>query len=176
MSPVSPYPVLPIILVALATMKLSAKLFGIKPAEGKFAPIDGLRGYMAFFVFLHHSCIWFFYTHGYGWSLPPSLLYRHFGPSSVFIFFMITSFLFFSKLLQARAGSIDWIRLYVSRALRILPLYYAVLVLLLVLARTGLVPRHVSWSFLGLSAIYLANVTTLLGVPMQLRSSVVPSS
>jgi len=111
-------------------MKLSAKILHIQPAEGKFAPIDGLRGYMAFFVFLHHSCIWYFFTHGYSWSLPPSIIYTHFGPTSVFIFFMITSFLFFSKLLQARSGTIDWLKLYVSRGLRILPLYGAAVFIL----------------------------------------------
>jgi len=123
MDAVSPYPVLPIILVALATMWLSGKLLHIRPAEGRFAPIDGLRGYMAFFVFLHHSCIWYYCVHGYGWGPPPSNLYSHFGPTSVSIFFMITSFLFFSKLLQARTAKIDWLKLYVGRVLRILPLY-----------------------------------------------------
>ena len=117
MSPVSLLPILPIILVALATMKLTGSALGIRPAEGRFASIDGLRGYMAFFVFLHHSCIWYFATHGYGWRPPPSNVYSQFGSTSVAVFFMITSFLFFSRLLQARGGVLDWLKLYVSRAL-----------------------------------------------------------
>jgi len=133
MSPVSLLPILPIILIALATMKLTGSALGIKPAEGRFASIDGLRGYMAFFVFLHHSCIWYFFAHGYGWGPPPSQLYGHFGPTSVSVFFMITSFLFFSKLLQARTGKMDWMKLYVGRALRILPLYgISILILVLI--------------------------------------------
>ncbi|HEY2914606.1 MAG TPA: acyltransferase, partial [Candidatus Angelobacter sp.] len=58
-------------------------------------------------------------------------------------------------------------RFYFRRALRILPLYYAVLVLLFLLVHTGLVPRRASWAFLGLSAVYLSNLTELFGVPMQ---------
>ncbi len=58
-------------------------------------------------------------------------------------------------------------RFYYRRVLRILPLYYAVLVLLAMLPRLGLISRHVSWSFLGLCCIFLANVTTFFGVPLQ---------
>ena len=111
------------------------KMLRIQPATGRFASIDGLRGYMAFFVFLHHSCMWYLVTHGYGWSPPPSNLFSHFGASSVDIFFMITAFLFFSKLLEVRAGKMDWLKLYVSRALRILPLYlFALFVLVSIVA------------------------------------------
>ncbi len=49
------------------------------------------------------------------------------------MFFMITSFLFYGKLLASRGKDIDWLRLYVSRALRILPLYLVVLVLMVLL-------------------------------------------
>jgi len=129
MDPVSSYPILPIILVALGTMWFMTKILKIRPSESRYASIDGLRGYMAFFVFLHHSCIWYFYTHGYRWGRPPSWMYDQFGPSSVCVFFMITSFLFFDKLLQAQDGNIDWLKLYVSRLLRITPLYFSVVLL-----------------------------------------------
>jgi len=60
------------------------------------------------------------------------MLYAHFGPTSVSLFFMITSFLFFTKLLQARGKKLDWLKLYVGRVLRICPLYlFAVLVIFL---------------------------------------------
>jgi len=130
MSPVSLLPILPIILIALVAMKLAGSALGIKPAEGSFASIDGLRGYLAFFVFLHHSCLWYFLLHGYGWGHPPSYIYDHFGPTSVCVFFMITSFLFFSKLLDARDKGVDWLKLYVSRFLRIMPLYAATMLLM----------------------------------------------
>lgn len=135
MSPVSPYVILPIILIALATAKLSSRILRIAPGHVKFAPIDGLRGYMAFFVFLHHSCIWFYCSHGRGWGAPPSNIYSQFGSTSVGVFFMITSFLFFSKLLEHRKSKMDWLKLYVSRGLRIMPLYaFALFILLTIVA------------------------------------------
>lgn len=147
MNPVSLLPILPIILVALATMKLTGAALDIRPGEGRFASIDGLRGYMAFFVFLHHSCLWYFATHGYGWRPPPSNVYSQFGSTSVAIFFMITSFLFFSRILQARGGNIDWLKLYVSRALRIMPLYlFALFIVLTIVAVLSKFTLHVPLS------------------------------
>ena len=46
-----------------------------------------------------------------------------FGYGSVQVFFMITSFLFFSKLLNTKHGKINWVRFYISRLLRLYPLY-----------------------------------------------------
>jgi peptidoglycan/LPS O-acetylase OafA/YrhL len=49
-----------------------------------------------------------------------------------------------------------------------LPAYYALLLLLLVLPRTGwLGERGYGWQFVGLSGVYLANVTNLFGVAMR---------
>jgi len=124
-SAVSPYPALVIVLLALGTMRIMGKLLDIEPAKGRYAPIDGLRGYMAFFVFLHHSSIWYFSLRGARWGYVPSKLYHHLGPTSVAIFFMITAFLFAGKLIDARRGTIDWLKLYVSRVMRIMPLYAA---------------------------------------------------
>jgi peptidoglycan/LPS O-acetylase OafA/YrhL len=164
MNPVSPYPVLPIILIALATMYGMGKLLHIRPATGRFASIDGLRGYMAFFVFLHHSCIWFFFTHGYGWGHPPSWLYDQFGSTSVSMFFMITAFLFFNKLLQARGSHIDWLKLYIGRILRIVPLYlFAILVLFLIVGLLSGFRLRTSFSDLFLGILkWLAFIQTPL--------------
>ncbi|MFO1197185.1 MAG: acyltransferase [Burkholderiaceae bacterium] len=54
---------------------------------------------------------------------PSSNLFTHFGQSSVALFFMVTGLLFFTKLLESNSRPIDWLRLFVSRALRIVPLY-----------------------------------------------------
>jgi peptidoglycan/LPS O-acetylase OafA/YrhL len=89
------------------------------------------------------------------------------GWVGVNLFFVLSGFLITGILLDTKLRADYYGRFYFRRALRILPLYYAVLVLLLLLVRTGLVSRHVSWAFLGLSAVYLSNVTTLFGVPMQ---------
>jgi len=43
---------------------------------------------------------------------------------------MITGFLFFSKILDSRDTGVDWVRLYVSRFLRLTPLYMFSMLLL----------------------------------------------
>jgi len=109
------------------------KRFGAPPAEGRYASIDGLRGYLALSVFLSHGCIWYFYLRTGRWEVPPSNLYTHLGQGSVEVFFMITGFLFFSKLIDARTRGIDWLRLFVSRFLRLAPLYLLAMLLLFLL-------------------------------------------
>ncbi|RAJ76566.1 peptidoglycan/LPS O-acetylase OafA/YrhL [Chitinophaga dinghuensis] len=137
MTPVSLLPIIPIlILIGLVVLPVS-RLLGIQAPQGKYRTIDGLRGYLAFFVFLHHSVVWYYFLHTGSWSFPPSALYHHLGPGSVSFFFMITAFLFFSKLMDAREKGIDWSKLYISRFLRILPLYFFLLILLFLI--TGIV-------------------------------------
>lgn len=135
MDPISPFPAIACVLMAAATAFFLVKQFGAPSDQGRFASIDGLRGYLAFFVFLHHSSIWYFYLRSNQWRSPPSNLYTHLGQSSVLLFFMITGFLFFSKLLDGRSKTIDWGKLFVSRFLRLVPLYlFAMLLLFLVVA------------------------------------------
>lgn len=119
----SPIAAIVCLLAAIAMAALLAKYFHIAEERNHHSPIDGLRGFLAFFVFLHHSRIWFGYLHSGEWSKPDSNLYTHLGHSSVQMFFMITAFLFFNKVLSSREKGIDWGRLYVSRFLRLVPLY-----------------------------------------------------
>lgn len=130
MNPVNPFYAVVVLLFAVTTATLIVKRFGVPSKQGRYASIDGLRGYLAIFVFLHHSCIWFFYLKTGRWQVPPSNLYTHFGQSSVAFFFMITGFLFFSKLLDSRTRDVDWAKLFLSRILRLTPLYLFVMVLL----------------------------------------------
>lgn len=132
MNAVSALPAIVVMTAAIGTAMLLAKRFGSPPAQGRFSSIDGLRGYLAFFVFIHHSCVWYFYLQTGEWKLPPSNLYIHFGQSAVALFFMITGFLFFSKLIDGRKKNIDWTRLYVSRFLRLAPLYFFMTFLLFI--------------------------------------------
>ncbi|HEY5994808.1 MAG TPA: acyltransferase [Gallionellaceae bacterium] len=132
MDPVSSLPAVAALFAAIVTTYLTVRLFGKLPDQGRFTSIDGLRGYLAFFVFLHHSSVWFFYLRTGQWQVPPSNLYTHFGQSSVALFFMVTGFLFFSKLIDGRTGGIDWGRLFVSRLLRLVPLYLFAMFLLFV--------------------------------------------
>ena len=123
MSPVSPFLVLPPLAMALLTAKLFMRLSDKRPPLVQYIPIDGLRGYLAFCVFLHHASLWYFYLHTNVWGEPPSRVYVHFGGMSVSLFFMITGFLFFRKLINNNKKPVDWLRLFVSRILRLYPVY-----------------------------------------------------
>ena len=140
MSATSPLGALGALPIALLTVYLLQQRFGAPPPPRRFATLDGLRGYAALLVYLHHTAIWFFFARTGVWALPPTRLYIHFGQSSVAIFFMITGFLFWSKLIDGRARPLDWRRLYVSRVLRLTPLFVFTVVLLWMtaLATTGL--------------------------------------
>ncbi len=123
MNPVSPYAALLALLVALCVTALLVKRVGVPPVSGRFAPLDGLRGYMALCVFIFHSAMWYSIVRTGQIEVPHSHLFAHFGQDSVLMFFMITGFLFWTKLINSKAQPIDWTRLYVSRVMRLVPLY-----------------------------------------------------
>jgi peptidoglycan/LPS O-acetylase OafA/YrhL len=106
--------------------------------SGRHGEIDGLRGYLAFAVFLTHGLSINGWLATGRWEWPPSAVYHLCGTVPVSLFFMITGFLFWDKALRA-GGRVDWRRLFVSRLRRLAPLYLAALsVLLLIVAnRTG---------------------------------------
>jgi peptidoglycan/LPS O-acetylase OafA/YrhL len=97
----------------------------------RFASIDGLRGYLAFGVFVHHSIItWIFLSTG-KIDFPPSNFYSQLGQGSVALFFMITGFLFWDRLLtQGRQH--DWLAFAVSRLFRLYPLYLPLMTIVFV--------------------------------------------
>jgi len=81
------------------------------------------------------------------------------GALGVNLFFVLSGFLITGILLDSRARPDYYRRFYTRRALRILPAYYSLLILLGVL-------HQASAAFLGLSFVYLSNVTSLFGVSM----------
>lgn len=104
--------------------------FKLSSNKTAYPAIEGTRGYLAYFVFLHHLCIWYNYLHTGKWSAPPSHLFNHFGQAAVAFFFMITGFLFTNKLLDKQP--LNWAVFFKKRFLRLFPLYtFAVLILLL---------------------------------------------
>ncbi len=126
----SPLPLLAIVAAALLTVTACGRWIDGPARSDRLARIDGLRGYLALFVFVHHGCIWYHYLQHGRWEAPPSYLYTHLGQSSVALFFMITGLLFFGRVLAGRERPIDWGRLAVSRVMRLAPLYFSVLALL----------------------------------------------
>jgi peptidoglycan/LPS O-acetylase OafA/YrhL len=82
------------------------------------------------------------------------------GWVGVNLFFVLSGFLITGILIDGRSRSGYFRRFYIRRALRILPALYMTLILLL---GGGLI----SWRFLALSVLFLANTAPLLGVPLQ---------
>lgn len=125
------HPVFALATLVIAALTGQVLLMWVKLPEthGRFVAIDGLRGYLALAVFVHHASIWFGYAQTGRWELPPAALFVHLGQSAVALFFMITAFLFFGKLLddRSRGSATDWLRVFVSRVLRLYPLYLVVL-------------------------------------------------
>ncbi len=105
--------------------------------EGRYGSIDGLRGYLALSVFFHHFIITWYWKNDGLWRRPPEDYFQNYGKVGVAIFFMITGFLFISKLLNNK--DISWSRLFESRVFRIYPLYIFVLlsITLIVLVNTN---------------------------------------
>jgi peptidoglycan/LPS O-acetylase OafA/YrhL len=105
---------------------LLARLLPVSgPSPAPRAPLNaltGFRGLLAFGVFVHHAFLWGHLTHGHGWL--DSEGFRQFGESRVVLFFMLASTLFYGRLLDARGHSLDWLKLYVSRLLRLGPAYW----------------------------------------------------
>jgi peptidoglycan/LPS O-acetylase OafA/YrhL len=127
----------------------------IDTAPSYNVPLEGLRGWLAISVFFHHAVItYYFFTTG-AWSVPPSRFFTHLGPSSVYLFFHLTGFLFWSKL--ARGTSIMRWSFFRARARRLFPAYYlsVALVFLVVAVRTGFELREPALRVLGEAAQWL---------------------
>jgi peptidoglycan/LPS O-acetylase OafA/YrhL len=142
-------------------------LFASDLLRSRMPELDTIRGVAILLVLFFHG---FGFRYGLeGVSGFPRLFVAATLPGwvGVNLFFVLSGFLITGILLDTLPKANYYRSFYVRRALRILPLYYAVLLLLAVLTRTGWVNRHASWAFLGLSFFYLSNVTGLFGVPMQ---------
>ena len=116
---------------ALLTTNVAAwKGFPLPAAHHRFGCIDGLRGYLALLVMVHHFSVWTMMTiHGGPWQSVPSIAIANFGVLSVMLFFMITGFLFYGKIMNGFDAT-NWRRLYISRAFRILPLQFIVVLII----------------------------------------------
>jgi len=135
--------------------------------RSRMPELDTIRGIAVLLVLFFHG---FGFRYGVqGLSGFPKLFVAATLPGwmGVNLFFVLSGFLITGILLDTKPKADYYRSFYTRRALRILPLYYGVLLLLAVLTRTGWVNRQASWAFLGLSFFYLSNVTGLFGVPMQ---------
>ena len=141
-------------LLAFLSVRVTFLFDNKNPPTLRFATINGLRGYLAFFVMLHHAGMWYMWVGTGKWVSPESNLYENLGQSSVIMFFMITSFLFYDKLLNSRARDFDWRSFFIGRFFRIAPLYYVILFLIF------LTVAHLShWRMVDSSQAILLSIT-----------------
>lgn len=68
--------------------------------------IDGLRGYLAVGVFIHHAVIYYRYLTERIWDNPASSLYTQLGSINVSLFFMITGYLFWGKIISCQGRQV----------------------------------------------------------------------
>jgi peptidoglycan/LPS O-acetylase OafA/YrhL len=168
MTYINAWPVPVYLAILYAAASLPAFRFLDVPSEhrGRLATLDGLRGFLALAVFLCHAALYPAYIRENSWNASPVSFFSALGQTGVALFFMITGYLFWSRLLREH-GRPDWARLYIGRLFRIGPLYLcAVGVMLPVVFRdTGwhravpivqLTKELVKW--LGLGFFYACNI------------------
>ena len=130
----------PVFAIGALTLSLLIGLVG-RPAlaralpEARTTPSTACAACSPCLVMIAHASAWRLYAMTGEWTVPPSRpAHRTSRQSSVALFFMITAFLFGSKLLESGERPVDWLRLYVSRALRVMPLYFSFVAALVAVA------------------------------------------
>lgn len=126
MSPFSIWPAL-FIIMACMVLVMPSRLWAFLDAPpsqsgARHISLDGLRGFLALAVVMHHTSITYGYIQTGIWQLPPSPFYSLLGQVGVAVFFMITAYLFWGRLLD-EGSPINWVALYCNRFFRITPLY-----------------------------------------------------
>lgn len=119
--------------------------------------LDSVRGLAILAVLFYHGFYWGTNLLKYGPAQRLFILGMWTGRLGVNLFFVLSGFLITGLLLESRNREDYYKRFYIRRALRILPAYGLIIV---VLALT----RYASPAFLLLSLAYLSNLTPLFGV------------
>lgn len=135
--------------------------------------LDGLRGFLALGVLFQHAITNFAYFSTGVWQITDVRFYRHAGGEAVILFFMITSFLYWSKAISSR-GRLDAKSIYRNRFKRLAPMYLfsAAIVTVSVLIQTNFQIGSV-WEFtkdigswLSLGLITTTSVNGLSIIPI----------
>lgn len=137
-NPLNPLFIIIVYLIAFVTVYLLNFKYKITNTRERHESIDGLRGFLALGVFIHHSSIWYKYLHTKNWETPNSNLFNQIGKTSVSFFFMITAFLFISKLLNLNGKKFNWNTFFISRIFRLIPMYlFSILIVIVILLTIG---------------------------------------
>lgn len=88
----------------------------------RLTPLDGLRGILCFAVLCHHALVTFGFLGTGQWRVPPSNFCYLLGQTPVALFFCVTAFLFWSRVV-ASEGELPPRTFLRARLCRIAPLY-----------------------------------------------------
>ncbi|WP_225768031.1 acyltransferase [Inquilinus sp. Marseille-Q2685] len=139
------------VLMVAAWLVLCAPVFRIADEplrpDRRTATLDGLRGFLALSVFAAHLALTHRYIETGAWQPLPPGFHTLLAQAGVMLFFMITGFLFWGKLLDSR-GRPDWTGLYIGRVFRIGPMYLLAVGLMLAIVawRTDFTLREPAWA------------------------------
>jgi len=149
-------------------MKVGINAVGDRIVRPNMPELDSVRGVAILSVL---------FFHGFGFTYSPekfSGIARWFvtatlpGWAGVNLFFVLSGFLITGILLDTKGSSDYFRRFYTRRALRILPAYYALLIILFIVPHTPwFMGRHFTWRFALFSAFFMANLTPLFGIRVQ---------
>lgn len=98
------------------------KYIKIDNSKNRVTTIDGLRGFLAFSVVLYHGAIYRQFIINGQWAAPSNPYYTLIGSIGVATFFIITGYLFWSRLLLYKR-KMNWSKFYINRVFRIFPVY-----------------------------------------------------
>lgn len=176
MNPLNPIFAIIVYFIAFGTAYLLYKKHKIKNDAIRYETIDGIRGFLAIGVFIHHSSIWFQYLQINSWESSKSNLYNQLGQTSVSFFFMITAFLFITKLLNTNTQNVNWNAIFISRFFRLAPMYFVSLLFLVIIvfkisnwelnvSFNGLIKEMLKWgsfTILGCPSINNSSYTSII--------------
>jgi peptidoglycan/LPS O-acetylase OafA/YrhL len=119
--------------------------------------LDSIRGIAILAVLFYHGFYWNVDLAQFSKPVRLVLAGIWVGRLGVNLFFVLSGFLITGILIDSKWRTDYYSRFYKRRALRILPAY-----LLTILVLVGV--KHSPWNFIGLSLLYLSNLTPLFGV------------
>ncbi|MDI2113283.1 acyltransferase family protein [Commensalibacter nepenthis] len=94
-----------------------------KTQNNRLYTIDGLRGYLAYFIVFLHATVWYNLISIHQFKGSEQTNVELLGTTGLCIFFMISAFLFWTRWLNHQ-GKIKVIPFYIKRFFRIAPIYY----------------------------------------------------
>jgi peptidoglycan/LPS O-acetylase OafA/YrhL len=126
--------------------------------------LDSLRGLAILLVLFYHGFASSFSPDEFSGPARLVVIFTSYGWVGVDLFFVLSGFLITGILLDSRWRPDYYRRFYIRRALRILPIYYALLLTLAITTRTRLFGHPLPWSFVAISFLFLANFVTLFKI------------